>query len=95
MTWARKGECVVNDRWMPLNCRKACFTCEFNDTKHVTVKPSGSTTPTQPTHSPRTTRPTTRPPVITTVPTTRKPIGMFHFLLGPRRGSYLTPIDVL
>lgn len=74
MTWARKGECVVNDRWMPLNCRKACFTCEFDDTSAVTVKPSGSTSPTQPTHSTRTTRPTTRPPVITTVPTTRKPI---------------------
>lgn len=70
--WGRKGECIINDRWMPLNCRKACFTCPFDEQTVNTVKPSGSTTPTR---RPMTTRRPTRPPVITTQPTTRKPVA--------------------
>lgn len=65
--WARQGECIVNDRWMPLNCRRACFTCEFDDRALVTVKPTGTTV------TPQTTRPSTRPTVVTTQSTTRKP----------------------
>lgn len=74
--WGRKGECIINDRWMPLNCRKACFTCPFDEQTVNTVKPSGSTTPTR---RPMTTRRPTRPPVITTQPTTRKPVGKIPF----------------
>ena len=25
--WAAEGECQINSRWMPENCRKSCHMC--------------------------------------------------------------------